>query len=390
MAISLNNHEDWFSKTYFCSVDCIKRRNINLHVKSYLGVFEKEENDYYVKEVTFEETPLKVFPRNLGKKFPNLMCLTIEDCEIKKITRRDLVGLENLEVLDLMNNKLTSLPDDLFTDMKKLKGIDFSGNRIERLSSKLLEPIASTLQWADLRYNMRIDEYFSSDSENPSALLKLKEAIDRKCLPPEVAPNCVEKENQCPQHKKMLNEFAIFRASGDFTDFTITFRGKEYRVHKCILASQSSVFKEMFTNNAVEAGDTSSRIKNCSENGFAMFLNYFYTGELTVDILKMTRAAIEMFELATAFGVLKLRALCISRIRNLLDDSNALEVFNLGHHNKSNDLKQSAFKVIQEMFPGMDGSFINKVGDVNNIFAAKRQAEERLQNGSRVLLQFVE
>lgn len=56
------------------------------------------------------------------------------------------------------------------------------------------------------------------------------EAIDSKRLPPESKADTI------------LAEFTKFKISGEFTDFTIVVRGREFKIHKMVLAAQSSVF----------------------------------------------------------------------------------------------------------------------------------------------------
>lgn len=73
---------------------------------------------------------------------------------------------------------------------------------------------------------------------------------------------------------------------------------------------------------------------------------YFYKGERNDGI-----NPIEMFELATVLGVPDVVVACTTRILEILDESNALEVFNLAHQHESDDLKQSSIEIIQKMFP---------------------------------------
>jgi Leucine-rich repeat (LRR) protein len=53
--------------------------------------------------------------------------------DLKVISKEDLAGLEKLEELYLINNELTSLPKDLFDDMKMLKSVSFKLNELEKI-----------------------------------------------------------------------------------------------------------------------------------------------------------------------------------------------------------------------------------------------------------------
>lgn len=104
---------------------------------------------------------LDLCQRNITKTFPNLNFLTFWGCGFEEISREDLKGLENLEYFNFGNNHLTTLPDELFADMKKLREVFFTRNKLERLTSKLLMPIKSTLEIATFEDNTRISDRFA-------------------------------------------------------------------------------------------------------------------------------------------------------------------------------------------------------------------------------------
>ena len=115
-------------------------------------------------------------PRGLNNIFPNLVRLTVKFKGLKKINRGDLVGLESLEILELSGNKLVTLPNDLFADMKKLRAIDFSHNNLGCMSSKLLKPVRCTLESARFNENTTINVRFKLGTTDTWA--KLIKAID--------------------------------------------------------------------------------------------------------------------------------------------------------------------------------------------------------------------
>lgn len=137
-----------------------------------------------VKYFFIDNQPLEAFPRNLQEKLPKLKHLFIRGCGLKKISKADLVGLENLEWLCLSGNYLTSLPDDLLDDMKKLRQIHFDNNKLERLSSKLLKHYNGRfhrLEIANFQGNTKIDDVFTgikSVYQKPVTLKRLKEVMD--------------------------------------------------------------------------------------------------------------------------------------------------------------------------------------------------------------------
>lgn len=251
------------------------------------------------------------------------------------------------------------MPDDLFADMKKLRRIFFNANQIERLSSNFLLPIEHTLQFADFKSNTRINRLFDSTSEDNNDFEKFAKTIDSNCLTP------------ASQADLVFADFFNFKKSGEFTDFTITVSGKEFKIHKMVLAAQSSVFKKMFTDDAEEAVQSFSGIKNFSVETFEAFLDFFYTGKVDGSVKPL-----EMFQLAFEFDVPVAKKLCIAKCLENLDDSNAIEVFNFAHHYELIDLKKKSFNIIQRIFPEVDDTFEDKLDEINDLAALTKQLND--------------
>lgn len=352
----------WFQNGYVCDVQKTSIVSLDKDLKHIYGKHEKRKNRKDVVSFFAMGQPFVFVPKNLQTNFPYLQCFVIRSCGLEKLSREDLRGLKDIRLINLANNKLTSLPDDLFADMKNLHTINFSDNRIERMSSRILSPIKHALQFISFKNNTKINAMFDKDSKTCNDLAVLMKDIDSNCLPPESPAESV------------FAEFSKFKVSGEFTDFTIVVRGKEFKIHKMVLAAQSSVFKKIFMDDKEELSKSFNRIQNFSEKTFESFLDYFYTGKVDASANE-----VEMFELASEFDVPEPRKICETLIMANLDKSNAVEVFNLGHRYSSELLKQKSFKIIKTMFPEIDASFEDKLDEINRFVALKNELDTILK-----------
>lgn len=186
-------------------------------------------------------------------------------------------------------------------------------------------------------------------------------------------------DKKSERYQQISEKLAEFKASGEFTDFTIKVRGKEFKVHKAVLAAQSSVFRQTFLSDDGTAEKTFTQVKNFSDESFIHFLDFFYSDDVGDEI-----NAMEVFELSTVFEVATLKATCTERILATLSKANALEVFNLSHLHNSDQLRREAFKFIQQIIPEVPGSMIHNPDSVNKLLAAKSEFEAILEAAKKL------
>ncbi|CRK97256.1 CLUMA_CG010652, isoform A [Clunio marinus] len=156
----------WKKEYYTCSIRSSSITKPNTIIQTINGVHDPGSSDKDVEAINFEGTTVKYFPQGLDEIFPNLKAVFIENCGLKSITQRDLMGLENIEMLRCDNNKITSLPNNLFQNMNKLIEISFNGNDLQFMSSEVLRPILKNgLKSIDFSGNRSINAaYWESDN----------------------------------------------------------------------------------------------------------------------------------------------------------------------------------------------------------------------------------
>lgn len=144
----------------------MKQSNVGeiIQWQAYEGVVrvvpESSDDDLKMLEaLTMNKHRLPQFPRLLGNFLPNLTVLSLNRCGLKKIERKDLMGLKNLKQLMLAGNKITELPGDLFKGTPKLEAASFYGNRITIIGVTLFNPLKN-LCYFNLKMNYYINMCF--------------------------------------------------------------------------------------------------------------------------------------------------------------------------------------------------------------------------------------
>lgn len=90
-------------------------------------------NPKIVRNIEFHDLSLKRFPPGIGESTPKLEVFKSVNGNIEFINRSTFKRMINLCGLYLWNQKISSLPDDVFWDLTELKDLDLSYNQIETL-----------------------------------------------------------------------------------------------------------------------------------------------------------------------------------------------------------------------------------------------------------------
>lgn len=139
------NCEYKFSSTaqsdYTCAVSTACIISPEREITTFKGKHVHGQQKRYVTTIEFVNTIVQYIPKGIITTFPSVTALTFNNCGLKSISREDLSEFENLVEFNASNNKLKSLPSNLFIDKLKLKKISFCYNQLEFVSSLLLKPL---------------------------------------------------------------------------------------------------------------------------------------------------------------------------------------------------------------------------------------------------------
>lgn len=333
------------NELYTCFVDKGPKTFIapNDKIRSFKGIHADEYSDYDVKMLIFRGTLItETIPRQLNMFYVRLESLKLDDCGLKEISRRDLIGFKNLKSLSLRNNPLRSLPNDLFLNMKDLHTIAFDHCKLETFSSQLFEPLdVKKLKFVSFRGNPKIDVAFIPGVKlrpgKYETIWELMRTIDNYCCAP------IKKDWK----SRFTTDFKpLWTSRHSSSDFVIKADSVEFHVHKKVLSAQSKVFAAMFGNDMKETQQSQMTIEDFSAPAVKDFLRYLYTEE-TPDETN----AMELFALSAKYDVPSLKFITEDMVLYNVDQSNAYEVFSLGHLYSSEHMRILAFKEVKKMYP---------------------------------------
>ena len=127
-----------FGTFYTCEVTSLDNTNNKMVITGHNGVHQSNKNDEDVDFIYIDDTNTKYLPKGLGTLF-NLTYFASVNSQLVEINAEMFEGMDNLEILYLYINKLTSVPLNTFMKLTKLKYINLSGNQIEELPNGLFK-----------------------------------------------------------------------------------------------------------------------------------------------------------------------------------------------------------------------------------------------------------
>lgn len=130
-----------------------------------------------------------------------------------------------------------------------------------------------------------------------------------------------------------------------FADFTFNVRGREFKVHRNILAAASDVMKTMFICGPDETEYNSATI-DCDPEIFAHLINFVYANDIPV--AEMPKICVELHELAHRYGIVLLGKICLVYMKKVtIDADSALKLYEIAVTQKITELRTTSWEFIK-------------------------------------------
>ncbi|KAI3382587.1 hypothetical protein SNEBB_002254 [Seison nebaliae] len=190
--------------------------------------------------------------------------------------------------------------------------------------------------------------------------------------------------NKTVDHEHMtdlLTSMAQLLNEMDLSDVTIKTQTADMKAHKIILASRSSVFKEMLKPDLMQKLDSLIDLSDTSVASVRSMLKYIYSGQVEI----RPEIAVELYLLAAKFKINGLYTMCKEYLFANTDLDNVIDVLIAAHITRSQDLVESAWTILLhnkhlldeqkwnrlKEYPDLLLQFVQKSdGEVNTITAA--------------------
>lgn len=291
--------------------------------------FKLRKFNIWCVRLSIEKSRVERCPSKFLQNFTHLSVLELTHCGLKQITTDDLKGLYLLHFLYLSNNRLTTVPGNLFEHTPNLEEISLRGNKLTSIGHGILDPLGN-LKLADFRFNISINVVYADLSmdkysyvESAVSLTTLKWIIENH-------------EFTIWPHKTLQSEA--------LKDFTIIVNNERHKVHRLMLAAHSPVLLRMFENNpeakVLELADISPNVLN-------LILNFIYEKRFP----NKEHVMLEVYAAAGKLEIEPLRRYAEYKLASIVNSSNAYEMLLMSNKYESEQLKTAAFEFIKNLIP---------------------------------------
>jgi len=331
-----------------------------------LGDHQSPKQNQDVLKLSVTSSKIIKLP-NLLSIFSCLKILCLNYCGFESLPAM-MIGLTNkLVILNLDNNNIKTLELCFKGRFAKLETLSARSNKITNITCPQPGTKASfreLLLTGNANYDCnftiahgeRSDTFLNRILQSDPSKQKKQEEVPKITVPDPAA------------HSSKIN--ALLLQNGTLSDFVIKCKKKQFKVHKSILAVNSSVFEAMLLHKLEEAKSNQLIIKDFNEATVEEFLTFIYTGKVPQNNSNL----MDLFAIAALYDVKELKKYCGQEIFPNITEVNALDVLAMGNLYEDVNLKKNAFEKLKEFLkePQLNAAFMNKPEELNKLVDAKR------------------
>ena len=144
----------------------------------------------------------------------------------------------------------------------------------------------------------------------------------------------------------VMSSLNKMRKIGHLTDVTIESGGEVFHGHRAVLACSSEYFKAMFSCNLKESCKGTVSMNDIDPVTMSLLIEYAYTSNITID----TSNAQTLLEISNRLQFTKVTEACCSFLKNNLEPSNCLGIWQLGQTHSCYDLADDSLRYCLERF----------------------------------------
>jgi hypothetical protein len=120
--------------SYGCKIKNMEVTSRDTDIQEVIGTHKSGRMNYDVATIYVYNSASKYIPKRLGFIFTNLKTLLITKSHLRLVEFRDFKNMKKLRNLYLSDNKIEKVPHCLFKYADNLEIIDLSGNQIKKLN----------------------------------------------------------------------------------------------------------------------------------------------------------------------------------------------------------------------------------------------------------------
>lgn len=150
--------------------------------------------------------------------------------------------------------------------------------------------------------------------------------------------------NPITGYRSILDNFSSLYKSSIFSDFTFFVKGKEFKVHKNILAAASPVLNRLFSSSLQEGQDDLCKVEEIKPEIFESLLKFVYEAKLPDNFDEQAQ---DLYEAAHYYELKLLKKICEQRVHSQLSLENAVELYCWAYTYDTIKLKKEAWDIVK-------------------------------------------